>query len=80
MGASAAQLSPRAQAIPQTDLALEALVELGYSDAQARAALADITEDSRARASVERSGCSPRMRHPTLTQPTSIGSPKLRAT
>ena len=40
-GASA---SASARALPQADLALEALVQLGYSEAQARAALANATE------------------------------------
>jgi Holliday junction DNA helicase RuvA len=43
VGASAAA-SAGARAIPQGDLALEALVELGYSEPQARAALSDINE------------------------------------
>jgi len=43
VGASAAG-SARASTIPQGDLALEALVELGYSEPQARAALADVAE------------------------------------
>lgn len=43
VGASAAS-NIGARTIPQGDLALEALVELGYSEPQARAALADVNE------------------------------------
>lgn len=49
VGAASTSGAPT-RAIPQSDLALEALIELGYSDAQARAALADVNaEDASAR-------------------------------